>query len=223
MNYLIHRTDTRPSSQNQWESDVWQQAETLQIQNFHPKSSEHRPKTEAKLLYDEENIYVLFRVIDRYVKAVYTQYQEPVCQDSCIEFFVMPNAQRGYFNLEMNCIGTMLSYYIEDWQRTDNGFKKYEPVPQTFVHRISRFHSLSGPIEKEIDSPLEWNAGYVIPFSFFEEYLGPLTRASGTLWKGNFYKCGDNTSHPHWASWVPIGEQLNFHQPEYFGCLEFGE
>ena len=40
-------------------------------------------------------------------------------------------------------------------------------------------------------------------------------------WRGNAFKCADETSHPHWASWAPIGEALNFHAPGWFGDLDF--
>ena len=50
-----------------------------------------------------------------------------------------------------------------------------------------------------------------------------IDRASGQVWRANLYKCGDQTSHPHWASWAPIGEALNFHQPGFFGGLDLAE
>jgi hypothetical protein len=43
---------------------------------------------------------------------------------------------------------------------------------------------------------------------------------SGQVWHANFYKCGDHTSHKHWASWQPVKE-LNFHRPEDFGDIVF--
>ena len=224
MKYTIHKTEVKPSyNACQWESSVWQKADTLHIDKFHPQSSHHHPKTEAKLLYDEKNVYVIFRVEDQYVKAVYTQYQDPVCNDSCVEFFVMPDQRKGYFNFEINCIGTMLLYYIENPKRTADGFEKYDLVAQELVSQMTIFHSITGKREVEIETPVEWYIEYNIPFSLFEAYLGPLKRREGTIWKGNFYKCGDQTSHPHWASWAPIGKHLNFHQPNYFGSLEFGK
>jgi len=42
---------------------------------------------------------------------------------------------------------------------------------------------------------------------------------STKVFRGNFFKCGDETSHPHWASWSPISEELNFHRPETFGSI----
>lgn len=222
MKYTIHRTATKPSYNGQWESSVWQQAQTLQVDNFHPQSSAHRPNTQVKLLYDEKNLYVIFRIEDQYVKAVYTEYQDPVCNDSCVEFFVMPKQGKGYFNFEINCIGTLLLYYIKDPRRTDDGFEQYEPIGKELVNRMTIFHSIPEKLKVEIETPLEWYIEYNIPFALFETYLGTLNKGEGRIWRGNFYKCGDHTSHPHWASWAPIGEALDFHQPDFFGVLEFG-
>jgi hypothetical protein len=47
--------------------------------------------------------------------------------------------------------------------------------------------------------------------------LGPMSSQS---WRDNFYKCGDQTSHPHWASWSPV-DDLNFHLPRCFGTICF--
>lgn len=223
MNYTIYKTPTPPSCQGQWNSPVWQQASVLAVDHFHPRSRRHYPKTEAKLLYDDANVYAIFRVADQYVRAVCTTYQEQVCNDSCVEFFVQPDAAKGYFNVEVNCIGALLLYYIEDPTRTAVGFAAYIPVDSRLTQPITIFHSLSGIIEPEIVTPTEWIIEYNLPFSLFEAYIGVVDIQKGTTWKGNFYKCGDQTSHPHWSSWSPIGEALNFHQPAYFGELTFDD
>ena len=48
---------------------------------------EHKPKTQAKLLYDDENIYLIFCVEDKYIRAVAKGYHVPVWRDSCVDFF----------------------------------------------------------------------------------------------------------------------------------------
>jgi hypothetical protein len=83
------------------------------------------------------------------------------------------------------------------------------------------FHSLPKIVDPEIRSPLTWLVEYGIPFSLFSQYLGSAVRPSGASWRANLYKCADECSHPHWASWAPLGEELNFHQPDRFGLLEF--
>jgi hypothetical protein len=61
--------------------------------------------------------------------------------------------------------------------------------------------------------------GFYLPFKFFESRTGSLGNVSGQTWRANFYKCGNLTSHPHWASWNPLAFK-NFHLPEYFGRID---
>jgi len=63
-----------------------------------------------------------------------------------------------------------------------------------------------------------WGVGFCVPVALFEAFTGPLGKLSGQAWRANFYKCGDKTSHPHWASWAPI-TQPDFHMPDCFGVL----
>jgi hypothetical protein len=71
------------------------------------------------------------------------------------------------------------------------------------------------------DGEQEWWLQYFVPLALFERYVGPIGDPAGQRWRANFYKCGDQTARPHWASWAPIGEALNFHQPDKFGELVF--
>ena len=82
--------------------------------------------------------------------------------------------------------------------------------------------SLEEDVEEEYEGPLTWHIEYKLPHSFLLNYLPYEQPGPGVKWRANFYKCADETSHPHWASWSPIGEELNFHCPEHFGVLEFG-
>jgi hypothetical protein len=52
--------------------------------------------------------------------------------------------------------------------------------------------------------------------ALLERYTGPITEKS---WRGNFYKCGNATSRPHWLSWAPLTDR-NFHLPVCFGSLD---
>jgi len=33
-----------------------------------------------------------------------------------------------------------------------------------------------------------------------EHYVGPLGPLTGQVWRGNFFKCAEDNSHPHWAA-----------------------
>ncbi|MFH1567889.1 MAG: carbohydrate-binding family 9-like protein, partial [Gemmatimonadota bacterium] len=74
----------------------------------------------------------------------------------------------------------------------------------------------------EIAAPTTWAVEYHVPFALFASYFGASVPRQGTVWRANFYKCGDRTSHPHWGSWAPVGTpRPNFHQPDFFQAITF--
>jgi len=85
---------------------------------------------------------------------------------------------------------------------------------------IRIYHSLPGRIEQELAQETCYELGFFLPFSIFAGTHGAPAPVSRTVWSGNVYKCGDDTSHPHWASWRPV-RRVNFHEPDCFGDLEF--
>lgn len=221
MTPLIRRASARPSLKGQWDRPPWSLAHTFDIAHFHSESSAHRPRAQARALYDDEGLYVHFRVEDRYVRAVHTDYQSMVCRDSCAEFFAQPKADKGYFNFEMNCGGALLVSYVEDPTRTEDGFRKFQRLDARYDAMIPRYRTMPAVVEPEVTDPVVWQLEYFAPFALFEDFVGPLGNVSGQTWRVNFYKCGDETSHPHWASWHPVGEELNFHVPQHFAPVRF--
>ncbi|MEI6562844.1 MAG: carbohydrate-binding family 9-like protein [bacterium] len=221
MHYTIRKTARPPTLTGDWNGSIWSEAETLTIELFHPKSSTHRPGVSARLLYDDKGIYVHFKVQDQYIRSVNTRPMDPVCQDSCVEFFFKPKSGGGYLNVEGNCGGTFLAFYIEDHRRSPNGFEKFTRLDLNWMAQIRSYHTLPAIVDPEITAPCEWQLEYVIPIPLIEAYTGPLGSLSGQTWQANFYKCGDKTSHPHWGSWASIGDALDFHQPEKFAAICF--
>ncbi len=218
--YIAKFAGIKPEMKGLWDGTAWVQANVLEVADFRPEGSDHRPGTSAKLLYDSQGIYGIFKVDDRFVRCVYTRYSGPVYKDSCVEFFVKPKPDRGYFNFEFNCGGTILSSYITNPKRTSKGFEEFVPLPESDGSQVAVYHSMPGMVDPEIRNPVTWRLEFFIPFVLLEKYAGPLDHPKGKEWKANFYKCGDETSHPHWASWRPV-PALNFHMPEYFGSIRF--
>jgi len=199
------------------EAVAFDKAETGRIEHVRPESSDHRPETTFRAVHDGTNLYVRFDVKDRYVRSVQTAYQASVCKDSCVEFFVKPRADKGYFNFEVNAGGTLLLYYVEDHTRTEAGLKRFTPVPEEWGRRVEIRSSLPRVVEPEIEQPTVWQMRMKLPLALFEAFVGEVA-CGGAVWRANFYKCGDKTSHPHWVAWSPVPE-LNFHLPESFGEL----
>lgn len=214
--YTIRHAEFAPPLDGSWDSTAWVRAETLNVVHFRPESSDHRPITQARLLYDAEAIHGIFRVKDRYVRCVHAGFNDPVSRDSCVEFFVRPTPA-GYFNFEFNCGGALLAYYITDHRRIGDGFAAYTRLTPEDGAQVGIYHSLPNVVEPEIADPVTWTLQFRIPFALIARYAGPLAMSG---WRANFYKCGDETSHPHWAAWSPV-DALNFHLPACFGDISF--
>jgi hypothetical protein len=221
MEYLIRKAQQRPGLDGDWDGPAWQVAETAVVENFLPKSSNHHPHTQARVLYDEAGLYVIFRVDDRYVRCLATGLQQRVCDDSCVEFFVEPKPRLGYFNFEMNCGGALLTHHITYEPSPESGDKTFTFVDMEWMKKVKRYHSMREVIEPEITDPVTWIVEFHVLFAFFEAHVGTLPPLPENPWRGNFQKIAMETSHPHWGAWSPIGGNSTFHQPEFFGTLRF--
>jgi hypothetical protein len=179
---------------------------------------EHRPLTQAKLAYDREALYVIFRVEDRYVLAATKERHGNVCQDSCVEFFFTPGTDlsAGYFNIEVNVGGTMLFHH----QKTPEG--PGVPIAPEDCDAMTLAPSLPRIIDPEIAAPVTWTLEYRLPLDVLPRYCPVSRPAPGVIWRANLYKCADRTSHPHWLTWSEVHfPRPRFHVPEDFGELVF--
>lgn len=202
-----------------WDAPAWQGVAPLELTYFMGDRPAHFPKVQAKLAYDDAALYVIFRVEDRYVRAVAKKHQDPVCRDSCAEFFFAPgdDVAPGYFNIETNCGGTML-FHFQVVPRQNQ-----VPLTPEELARVQIAHTMPKIVDPEVAAPTTWCIEYRVPFDILGRYYPAAKKpAPGVLWKANFFKCGDDTSHPHWLTWSYVDRpRPDFHVPTSFGTLMF--
>ncbi|HDS84922.1 MAG TPA: diguanylate cyclase [Phycisphaerales bacterium] len=202
-----------------FEKPVWQATAPLEIACVQPATGSHRPLTQVKVRYDQDAVYMIFRVEDQWVRAVATDTHGAVWKDSCVEFFFTPQAEpsEAYFNLEVNCIGTVLMRYQTAPQRDIRFLEKDD------CRQIKLAASLARRLMAcEIETPVVWTVEYALPVALLRRYAPVEQPRTGAVWRGNFYKCADASSRPHWLSWSPISTASpDFHRPDGFGTLEF--
>jgi hypothetical protein len=220
--YPVRRLSFSPGLLAPIEDSSWSEAQVARVEWFHPAGSAHRPDVDVRMLYDEEALWVRFSVADRYVRCVHSQFQAPVYEDSCCELFVQPDpASTAYFNIEVNAIGALLASYITDPRRTPSGFVGQTLLDTSADSAIERETDLDGPLDAELASETQYEIAFRVPFGLLRQYGTVRVPSAGTRWRGNLYKCSENSSHPHWAAWSPIGAKLEYHQPALFGEFEF--
>ena len=216
--YQVQRAKEQITPTGNWNSRAWAEVEAVEIKHYMGDEPQHKPKTQAKVLYDDDFVYVIFRVEDKYVRAVAKDHQQSVCGDSCVEFFFTPSEDisTGYFNVEMNCGGTM-------WFSHQKALGvEAELVSLEDCRSIDTFHSEPRFVEPEKQKPTTWIVEYRLPLDLLEKYYQIERPGPNVIWRANFFKCADQTSQPHWLTWSVVDRpRPDFHRPEFFGTLEF--
>ncbi|MCL1822422.1 MAG: carbohydrate-binding family 9-like protein, partial [Prolixibacteraceae bacterium] len=160
------------------------------------------------LFYTDTGFHVLFETSEEHIRAVVNEPNGPVCEDSCVEWFVIPcpGASDEYVNFEVNPIGTLHAAIGKGRHE-----RRFAGDNLRSMIKIKTF----------IDSP-DWKAEINVPFAFFEGLYGKIDFRPGHIMKANFYKCGDELPEPHFVTWNPVGtEQPDYHRPEFFGEIYF--
>jgi len=165
----------------------------------------HHPGVKVYLGYCDQRLWLHYLVSGDFVRALCRQDQEPVWQDSCVEFFL----KQGdiYRNFEFNSLGVCLSAFGPD----RNGRKSLD---HESMAQILRFPSLTIESLPSESVPTDWSLTVGLP-------LNLLGLNAGSKFLANFYKCGDETNVPHYISWSAINTLLpDFHRPEFFAPVE---
>ena len=171
----------------------------------------YKPQASFAMAYGDSSVYLKFFVEEKHVRAVYSEPNQPVYKDSCVEFFVSFADEPEYYNFEFNCAGTCLLSFGE--QRNNRKMTTADLI------KSIAFQSSIKPTTKK-DANIGWELTLVIPFAAFQYHK--FSSMKGKKCRANFYKCGDDLPEPHFLAWNIINtEEPDFHRPEFFGTLEF--
>ncbi|HLP04445.1 MAG TPA: carbohydrate-binding family 9-like protein [Paludibacter sp.] len=182
---------------------------TIEVLNW-PRAYSYRPITFFNIGHSNQALYIKFNVIGSMLRAIYSKDQDPVHEDSCVQFFCKPVGSERYTNFEFNCIGTAsaASRKSEHDEVSLFGLDK--------MSIIERHPGIGRRAFNEIEGIFDWDLTVKIPF----ELMGLDSANLPEKILGNFHKCADGTDSPHYVSWSPIkSENPDFHRPEFFGEL----
>ena len=216
--YLVSKLKKPMKIDGNWNKAQWKKIETIKIDNYMGTVSPFKPTVEAKMIYDTDNVYVIFRVKDQFVKSIVTEYNGNVSGDSCVEFFFSPDSNEPlkYFNLEINAGGTPLIFYVT------KALTEFVKLQAPDIKQIEIAHSLPSVVDPQITEPVTWTIEYRIPLSMLKKFSNVTNPAPGVVWKANFYKTGSRTSNPNYLTWNFVDNpRPNFHLPQFFGVLKF--
>ena len=174
-----------------------------------PESFPEKPEVSVEVSNDHEALYLHYRVKGEQLRAVTTEDQGPVWEDSCVEFFCQVPGDKHYCNFECNCIGSMVG------SRRLGRAEEVVPFSPDEMGTIDRKCTFPREAFEEKDGLFAWEVELRIPLRLIFREKKP---AFPQTLKANFYKCADKTKKPHFVSWQPIDlPKPDFHCPQFFG------
>ena len=181
--------------------------------NNWPKQFPYSPDVEFRIAHTGTSILLQFRVREKDIRALRTHDNDDVWKDTCVEFFVSPDCNDNYYNIE--CNGTGHIWFA--------GGKYGSWRPNARLDVVSRIKRMSSLGEEPFDvreGDAAWTLVEVIPVEVFFNHS--ITSLDGMHMKGNFYKCGDELPHQHYMTWQPIDTpEPKMHSPQCFGDIIF--
>jgi len=173
-------------------------------QKLYPK-----PEVSFAIAHGNDAVFLKYSVEEETLRSTYVQPNDPVYNDSCVEFFIGFEGEAAYYNFEFNCAGTCLAGFGEGKER--------QLLPADEILKI-RHHSLVSKMTGE--NLIHWELTLIIPLEVFIHHR--LTALENRNGKGNLFKCGDGLPEPHYLSWTAIeAPEPNFHLSAFFGNLFF--
>ena len=208
-----------------WKSAPWT-PDFIDIQG--PQAPKPRFRTRAKMLWDDDYLYIAAQLEEPDVKATLTQHDSVIFHDNDFEVFLKPPLQDpGYFEFEINALNTSWDLYLNKPYRLGGDADNSWDIPG-----LKTAVAIQGTLNKSTDKDHGWTVEIAIPWTAYASRL-PVTRPQiGSQWRANFSRVEwpkgvsiDTPAAPHehkennWV-WTPQGA-VNMHIPEKWGYLHF--
>ena len=177
-----------------------------------------KQNTVARLLWDDENLYVSFECEDTDITAQFTQRDDPTFRDDAVEIFINPiPAQQtiAYIGLEMNARGTLYDYLsVAVTPSRRLFFKRFN------LEGVKVATSINGTLNDRTDMDRGWSLEASIPWVNFQEFSGRPT--AGAVWSFNLNRWDGVEPNRRMSIWSDsLLEQPGPHAPERFGEMRF--
>ncbi len=214
--YVVKKLKGPMSIDGNWNKAKWKKIKEIPISNYMGEIPAFRPVVRAKMMYDKDNLYLIYKVDDRHVRIQNDKFNSSVSTDACVEFFFSPDKDwpLRYFNVEINAGGTALMAFHQDGKRInmlEEDFKNVEIA-----------HTLPRKLDQEISEPVTWFLEFKMPLALLKKYSNITQPEKGVAWKANFYKTSSRSTNPHYLTWAVVDNpKPQFHLPQFFGTLIF--
>lgn len=212
--YEVKRASGKIAVDGKLDESAWKNAGTIVFQFPWEKQTGAKQKTVARLLWDDDYLYVGYDCEDADIVAHYLKRDDPTYKDDAVEIFINPDpAQTFYYGMEMNARGTLYDYFYV--------------FPQLLISRVDfsgvlLATNVRGTLNQTGDRDEGWTLEVAIPWSNFSELAKKTPPAPGAVWRANLNRWDGTEPNRRLSQWANSGmETPNPHNPSRFGELVF--
>ncbi|MGI9175112.1 MAG: carbohydrate-binding family 9-like protein [Rhodothermales bacterium] len=234
--YVVYRTSTPIGVDGRLDKAAW--AAAPWTSDFVDIEGRDRPaprfQTRAKMLWDDEALYVAAYLEEPDVWATLTERDTTIYQDNAFEVFIDPDGDtHNYYELEVNALGTVWDLMLLKPYR-DGG-----PALSAWdIRGLEVGVQVEGTLNDPTDTDEGWTLELALPWTVLAE-AAPEQRPprAGEQWRLNFARpqwstrvvdgayekeIDEATGRPQadWWVWAPQ-RTVNLHQPEWWGYVQF--
>ncbi len=215
--YLLHRTGTAITVDGKLDEPAWVAAPSVGPFHFTWYKQGKKEQTFAKMLWDDEHLYVAHVCQDAHITARCSEHDGPVAKDDCFEVMIAPDPLRPsfYYNLEWNVIG---GYVDGHRPEGPNG-----PRVPWDVEGVTIAGTYVGTLNEDVEFDRYWTVEVAIPLKNFAAQMPKSPPDAGYVWHLNLNRHGGDTNMQY-SQWSPGDTpQPAFHTPHRFGRLLFSD
>ena len=188
-----------------------------------------RFRTRAKMLWDDEFLYIAAELEEPHVSATITNRDAVIFRDNDFEVFIDPNGDNHeYYELEINALNTVWDLFLKiPYKDGGQALNTWDIAGlKTAVH-------INGTPNDPKDTDKGWTVEMAMPWKALGEYAHrPAPPKAGDQWRISFsrvewefrivngqYRKVPNKSEANWV-WSPQG-LIDMHRPEKWGYVQF--
>ncbi|MCU1323355.1 MAG: hypothetical protein JWM43_3004 [Acidobacteriaceae bacterium] len=177
-----------------------------------------RFRTRAKILWDENYLYIAAELEEPEVKATLTQHDAVIFHDNDFEVFLKPPGDApGYFEFEINALNTSWDLYLNKPYREGGKADNSWDIPG-----LKTAVKVQGTLNRAGDTDRGWTVEMALPWSAFASRLPVEAPHVGSEWRINFSRVEWKQGQPKEDNWVWSPQGLvNMHVPDRWGYLRF--
>lgn len=212
--YEVKRAPSRINVDGKLDDKAWETAPAIEFIFPWESQTGAKQKTTAKLLWDDNYLYIGYQCEDADIVAMRTDRDDPTYLDDAVEFFVNPRpSQTTYYGMEMNARAVLYDYVMVETRYLFKQFNMQGVLLATY---------LDGTMNVRGDKDKGWSLEVAIPWANFEA-LSPRPKP-GTVWAANLNRWDGVEPNRRMSNWSdPVQPRPNPHAPARFGDLVFVE